>query len=528
MRMSRAAPAAEACRERAPDSEARDNGPPAATGNMANAPRQAERLVALAGTADLFQTAEGVAYGDLEIDGHRETWAVRSRVFRRWLTRQFLSASDGMPSTQALNEALGMLENRALSAGPVHEVKVRIGRLDDRIYLDLGDPTWRAVEIDADGWRLVERPALHFRRPAIQRPLPAPERGGTITMLRRLLNLPTEADLAMAIAWLVAALGVRGPYPVLVLTGEVGAGKSTFMAMMQALVDPGAARLRALPRGERELIVAARDSHVLAFDNLSSLPGWFSDALCRMVSGGGFAATQEGGAAEPGMAGVARPVIMNGITDIVARPDLADRALFVTMNGIPPERRQTEADLSAAFEAARPLLLGVLLDAVSAGLRRLPQIRLTEAPRMADLARWVEACEPSLFASGAFKALYSGNRDGAARDALESDAFTLAVCDLACREGIWVGSATQLHREMPPVVGAGRAWPGNARALSSRLRQGAAYLRRCGIDVQFRRAGGGGLRAIRLAVLPNSQAAAIRSAAAKPAPANLLASRSSD
>jgi len=353
---------------------------------------------------------------------------------------------------------------------------------------------------------------VRFRRPAIQQPLPPPERGGTVTILRSFLDLPTDADLAMAIAWLVAALADRGPCPVLVLAGEAGAGKSTFMAMMQALIDPGAARLRALPRGERELIVAARDCHVLAFDNLSSLSGWFSDALCRLTSGGGYAAGPDGDTA--GMAGMARPVIMNGITDIVARPDLADRALFLTLNGIPPERRRTEADLWSAFEAARPRLLGVLLDAVSCGLRRLPQIRPTEAPRMADLARWVEACEPSLFVPGAFKTLYSRNRDGAARDAIECDAFLIRVRDFACQEGAWVGSATQLYREMTPGAAPGRAWPGSARALSSRLRQGGAFLRRCGIEVVFERAGGG-LRIIRLAVLPDSPAAAIRSGDAK-------------
>ncbi|MGE3743784.1 MAG: hypothetical protein AB7I59_30280 [Geminicoccaceae bacterium] len=334
MRMSSVAPAAEPCRASAPDIEQYDNRPRAASGGATSAPRQADRLAALTGAADLFRTPDGIAYADLEIDGHRETWAVRSRFFRRWLTWQFLSATNGVPSRQALNEALGLLENRALSGRSMHEVKVRLCRVDDTIYLDLGDPAWRAVEIDAEGWRLIERPPVRFRRPAIQQPLPPPERGGTITTVRSLLNLPTDADLAMAIAWLVAALADRGPYPVLVLAGEAGAGKSTFMAMMQALVDPGAARLRALPRGERELIVAARDCHVLAFDNLSSLSGWFSDALCRLVSGGGFAAGPDGDTA--GMAGLARPVIMNGITDIVARPDLADRALFLTLNGILP------------------------------------------------------------------------------------------------------------------------------------------------------------------------------------------------
>src|SRR5947208_7847848 len=48
------------------------------------------------------------------------------------------------------------------------------------------------------------------------------------------------------------------------------------------------APVRALPREERELMIAANNGHVLAFDNLSRLPAWTSDALCRLASGGSF------------------------------------------------------------------------------------------------------------------------------------------------------------------------------------------------------------------------------------------------
>lgn len=363
------------------------------------------------------------------------------------------------------------------------------------------------------------------------RALPAPERGGSITSLRFFLNLATEADLAMAVAWLLAALCDRGPYPVLVLAGEAGAGKSTFMAMMQGLIDPSAARLRSLPAGEPALIAAAHDSHVLAFDNLSSLPGWFSDALCRMVSGGGFAARRGGGGAAA-LAGVARPVILNGIADIITRPDLADRALFVTLNGILPDKRRTEADLWDDFAAQQARLLGVLLDAVATGLGRLPQTRVTEAPRMADLARWVEACEPALFAPGVFKALYGMNRDGAARDAIECDPFIIGVIMLIRRQKRWAGSATQLHDEVVQVVGAAaarnQAWPCNARVLASRLRQGATFLRRCGIDVVFGRFGAEGRRVIRMGVAPANEADAARPPDATPRSSSSRASVASD
>jgi hypothetical protein len=81
-----------------------------------------------------------------------------------------------------------------------------------------------------------------------------------------------------------------------------------------------------------------------------------------------------------------RPVILNGIEDIVTRPDLADRAVFLTLEPIPEERRRTEAELWAAFEAERPRILGVLLDAVVEGLKLLPETHLPKLPRMADFA----------------------------------------------------------------------------------------------------------------------------------------------
>ena len=49
-----------------------------------------------------------------------------------------------------------------------------------------------------------------------------------------------------------------------------------------------------------------------------------------------------------------RPVILNGIEDIVTRPDLADRAVFLTLEPIPEDRRRPEQELWMAFDAERP------------------------------------------------------------------------------------------------------------------------------------------------------------------------------
>ena len=226
--------------------------------------------------------------------------------------------------------------------------------------------------------------------------------GGSVATLRSFLNVKSDTDFVLAVAWALACLRNRGPYPVIVLSGEQGSAKSTFSAMLRALLDPNTAPLRALPREVRDLFIAASNGHVLAFDNVSGLLAWISDTLCRLATGGGFAVRQLYTDQDEVLFDAARPVILNGIEDIVTRPNLADRAVFLTLEPIPEERRRPEAELWAAFEAERPRILGVLLDAVVEGLKRLPETHLPKLPRMAGFALWATACETALWAAGAF------------------------------------------------------------------------------------------------------------------------------
>ncbi len=185
----------------------------------------------------------------------------------------------------------------------------------------------------------------------------------------------------------------------IVLSGEQGSAKSTFSAILRALLDPNTAPLRALPREDRDLFIAASNGHVLAFDNVSGLPAWISDTLCRLATGGGFAVRQLYSDQDEVLFDAARPVILNGIEDIVTRPDLADRAVFLTLEPIPDEPRRQSRNCG---RRSMPSVgdLGVLLDAVAKGLAELPRTKLDKLPRMADFALWATACETALWSSG--------------------------------------------------------------------------------------------------------------------------------
>ena len=329
-----------------------DNG-----GTSGRDPTQADILIELAEVAALFHTADGTGFADLDIKGHRETWPIRSRGFRRWLAHGYFKKTEGAPSSEALQSALNVIEAKAHFDAPERIVHIRVGGLDGRLFLDLIDETWRVVEISTTGWCVIDNPPVRFRRAAGMQPLPAPVSGGSIEPLRSFLNVKTDADFVLVIAWMLAALRNRGPYPALVLSGEQGSAKSTFAAIMRRLLDPNTAPLRALPREDRDLFIAANNGHVLAFDNVSGLPAWISDTLCRLATGGGFAVRQLYTDHDEVLFDAMRPVILNGIEDIITRPDLADRGLFLMLTPIPEEQRRSEAELWADFETKCPQIL---------------------------------------------------------------------------------------------------------------------------------------------------------------------------
>jgi len=469
-------------------------------------PKQADVLIDLAQEAELFHSPDATAFADLQVNGHRETWPVRTKGFKRWLARRFFEATAGAPNSEALQSALNVIEAKAHFDGPEREVHIRIGGLDGNLYLDLGDEAWRAVEIGIEGWRIVEDPPVRFRRAAGMQALPAPEPGGSIEKLRNFLNVQGDDDFILVVAWVLAVLRDRGPYPVLVLSGEQGSAKSTFSAVLRSLLDPNTAPLRALPREDRDLFIAANNGHVLAFDNVSGLPAWISDTLCRFATGGGFAVRQLYTDQDEVLFDAARPVILNGIEDIVTRPDLADRAIFLTLEPIPEDRRRPEKELWADFNAIRPQLLGTLLDAVSHGLHRLPDTRLDSLPRMADFALWATACETALWSAGTFGAAYAGNRDEAVDSVIEADPVGSAVRSLMNTQTVWTGTASDLlgafDEEVGEKVRKSKTWPSSARALSGRVRRAATFLRKVGIDITFEREGRARTRTIRISRKP--------------------------
>ena len=326
--------------------------------------------------------------------------------------------------------------------------------------------------------------------------MPVPVAGGSVDELRTLLPGLDDNGWVLLVSWAVAALAPRGPYPVLILQGEQGAGKSTVSRMLRGLVDPNTAPLRSVPREERDLLIAARNGWVIALDNLSGTPVWLSDGLCRLATGGGWSTRELYTDTDEVLIDAQRPVLLNGIDDIATRDDLRDRAIILHLPAISDDKRRDEDELWQEYERLRPRVLGALLDAVSMALRRWEETKLPRRPRMADFARWIAAAEPALpWKPGEHLEVYAGNRREAAAVSLESNAVAQAVLALMERREEWEGTATGLLATLEQYASdrdrRSKHWPANARSLSGRLRRAAPLLRQAGVEIEWGHRGRG-------------------------------------
>jgi len=467
-------------------------------------PTQSALLVGLADGADLFHDAAGEGYATITVGGHRETHVLRQQAFRRWLVGQYYTRYASVPGSQAVQDALGILAARAHYDGEERPVFVRLAEHDGRVYLDLCNPLWQAVEIDADGWRVVDVPPVRFKRTKGMVSLPMPVSGGSIAALRPFLNLAGDDAFVLVIAWLMATFRARGPYPILNIHGEQGSAKTTTARVLRSLIDPHAVPVRALPKEERDLMITATNSWLPVYDNVSGLPGWLSDALCRLATGGGYATRALYENDEETILDAQRPVILTGIDGIGGRSDYLDRSIIVDLPRIPEDRRRTERVIWQEWDTARPAILGAVLTAVSGGLHDLPTVSLTNRPRMADFAEWAIATERACgFAPRAFMRAYIAERESAHAAALEASPIGAAVPLFTdTLPAPWTGTASDLlaalNKCVDDDVRRHTGWPKSGRALATELRRIAPNLRETQVLVTFLPKGAKGKRLLRV------------------------------
>ena len=462
-----------------------------------------KELLRLTEDAVLLRSPDGCFYAHVSVGGRSETYPIRSAAFRDWLIAGYFRAWGELPSDWSIRRVRGKLEATARFDGGTPSIFVRVGHDGSgnkngngrAWYLDLCDPEGKAVKIGPEGWSVVADPHIHFQRPAGHLPHSIPTRDGSIDLLRPYVNL-SDRDFRLLILWMTAALRPFGPYPILVLYGQQGTGKSTVARIIRRVIDPQAALLMAQPRNACELCTSAVNGWLLAYDQVGALPQWLSDGLCMLATGGALVRPASFSSGEQSAIHFQRPVLLSGIEEFVRRTDLADRAIFLNLPPLDPSVRGCEDVFWESFHHDYPRILGALLDAVAGGLQELPSVQLTRLPRMADFAKFAEAVGRKLgWPTGSALADYNDNRRDASMTNLDESPLAAFLLDLGPDYiNDWSGTPSELLTELTLLAGKkaeSPRWPKSPERLAMELRQIAPQLGIHGILVDFLRSNRG-------------------------------------
>ncbi len=466
---------------------------------------QADRLVEYVITSEtlLFHDEFREPFAWLPVGDHRETYRIKSKNFKRWASHLFWEQEEKTPNPNAISSALTTLEGMAAFDGRQITLHNRIARHDGALWYDLSNEKWEAVRITADGWEIVSNPPVLFHRFSHQAPQVHPAQGGDVRTLLRYARLARKEQEVLLLVALIASCIPGFPHPVFILYGDQGAAKTTLSKVLRRIIDPSQIKSLSMPNTVQELAQLLSHHHSAFFDNLSGLPEWASDALCRAVTGDGFTKRELYSDDDDVIYKFQRIIALNGINIAASKPDLLDRSILFKLERIPKCERKAEQAFWEEFDAALPGILGGVLDALSAALRLRPGIHLLEAPRMADFAVWGCAIAEAIgYSHEEFLDAYYANINEQHEEAIHENPVATVIAILMEERELWESSPADLLERMETIAleqkisTNAKVWPKAPQALTRRLNEAKTNLSEIGIQIETGGKGAGGRRII--------------------------------
>jgi hypothetical protein len=344
--------------------------------------QQAHLLLKIAAVCTLRRSTSGhdvatVPHGPFA----QNTYPLDSPDLRRWMVHSFRAETGVPPTANALNAVLQSLHAEVQFGSTTCAPGTRlIPGPADTVVLDLADPQSQCIEISKDGWQPADSGNHAFERTPGTGPLPTPETAPdpqALERLRTLLNIPIGASWTRTLTWLTAALRPSGSYPILILRGPSGAGKTTAARLLRTLLDPVQTPLETLPATPTQWEAAAARHRILACDDVDRIPPAAVSTLAKIAD-------------------QSTPVILVLSSQFTgAIPEqIAQRSLIVDLT--PAQNVRTLFSLRREFDTLHPHVLGTLCTAVSRALRGFEATAEMTYPRLADAAAWACAAAPAL------------------------------------------------------------------------------------------------------------------------------------
>lgn len=391
---------------------------------------------------------------------------------------------------EALSSGLGIVIAKAKASETATPMHLRVAHDPDQIVLDLGQPnSARCVVITPQGWTVEERPPAGtlFRRTGTTRPLPTPQRGGSLDVLRDLLGFAADDSRWLLVrGWLSASLRCNSPRPLLLMLGAAGSGKTSRGHLIVNVLDPRPELGSSFGRNLDDDRTKAFNSFQLGYDNLTSISEQTSDQVCRTVTGDAAEKRRNYTDTDVVVMPYRRTGVMTAINAPALRPDALERIIPIPLSAMPNGARRSEEHLWSTFDDAHPGILGAILDDAVTMLAGLPDvIGRNDGPRMLDYWQSLLAIDPVLAEAYA---------DSAA------DVLTVAAEDdpLVVTVRAWLRAFPRTEREGEPAdefaslddfarrqpTGVPTWWPVTHRSMSAALTKATNTLAAVGVTFE--------------------------------------------
>jgi hypothetical protein len=405
--------------------------------------------------------------------------------YKSRLARDFYAATGVLPSKTQLGDAFNVLLADCADAPPEPCYRRVAPAPSGGIVVDLGGAEGKVVVVSPDEpavWHIAPQSPVLFSRTALVGPMPDPVAGGCVDEIQRLFGL-TDRQWALLLGWVIATFDRDLPHPILAICGPAGAGKSCLARLLVQLCDPSPCPLRSAPDSEKDWHIAASNSWVYAIDNLSDMPTWLSEALCKAATGDARVVRALYTDKTLAVTTLKIPVILTSIEPGTIRGDFGDRLVMLELPR--RDRSMTERDMERFISARRPAWLGDALAALAKTLAsRSRATPTTQSARMADFMHLLRCADESGVTVDAYGA-YRENRRDTAREVGDGDELVAAITKMlqGGPDPRWNGTASELLRALNASQGNEKppGWPKGANVLSARLKRLEPVLRDCGV-----------------------------------------------
>lgn len=230
--------------------------------------------------------------------------------------------------------------------------------------------------------------------------------------------------------------------------GHQGGAKSSLMESVKTLIDPSVIKTLSFPHDVNQLIQQLSHNYVAYYDNISKLPDWISDEICRAVTGSGSSKRLLYTDDDDFIYNLRRCVGINGVNLAATKPDILDRGLNFRVKRIADEDRRLEKDIKMEFDGMRSQLLGYILDVlvkVKKWKEEFGGLGLEKLPRMADFAECGEIVSRCMgYEKGDFLRAYQNNMKLQIEEIIESN--QIATCLSHWFNVTWPNSADKNER----------------------------------------------------------------------------------